>query len=291
MRTRSVGKLWLGFALAAFAVGCSASGGGTVGTPLSALSPNIVASVVYPTSAPSLAPGQSVATLGATVPVSFVFTTQNLNATYQLMIVPTPVATPVPAGIATGSPQPVTLALNPGSLPTALPTLPASAVYAISSVVQLQPVTTYTLSLVGCPSGAPCANPQTISLGTFQSGCVPVSLQQAPPPGLPIMALPSGGATNVPATVGTLLFAALNSYAASNFTLTSSAGTRIPVTATAVPSPLPSGVTQNNVYFALALPALLPATTYSVAYSGTIQTSTPPCSAPTAWALGNFTTQ
>lgn len=105
------------------------------------------------------------------------------------------------------------------------------------------------------------------------------------PPGLPNLDYPAPGATNVPDNVGVLIFQSFEgSYSASSFALTSASG-NVQVTATAVPSPLPTGLSSTSIYYALAIPNLATNTQYTVNYTfGNI------CGQETL-QLGSFTTQ
>jgi hypothetical protein len=110
------------------------------------------------------------------------------------------------------------------------------------------------------------------------------------PVGLPTLVYPSDGATNVSITFGTLIFQALSAYSATSFALGASGAATVKVSATAVPSPLPSGVPAGTPYFALSVPPLSPSTNYRVTYSYTVESQDPSCVTHSTVTLGSFTT-
>jgi hypothetical protein len=105
------------------------------------------------------------------------------------------------------------------------------------------------------------------------------------PPGVPTLDYPALDATNFPDDVGVLIFEAFDNYSASSFALTSASG-NVQVTATAVPSPLPTGLSSTSPYYALAIPNLATKTQYTVNYTFTDSL----CGQETL-QLGTFTTQ
>lgn len=139
----------------------------------------------------------------------------------------------------------------------------------------------YVLAAVfaGCGGGA------ATSSSTAATGAPNCS--SLPPPGLPIMAWPASGATNVPVNIGTLLFEVLDPWPPSGIRVTDSAGANIAVTPTSVPSPLPTGVPSNIPEEAIAVPTLSVATTYSV-YQ--IASASESCGSA-KYGLGSFRTQ
>ena len=113
-----------------------------------------------------------------------------------------------------------------------------------------------------------------------------------------LLAYPAPGATNVPTTIGQIVF--LNGFAGlSTIQLNSSSSGSVPVgPLSPAPSPLPSPLAPpppnpftGGPYFAGSVPTLAPATAYTVVYSFTDRESSPPCIRPGTAILGTFTTQ
>jgi hypothetical protein len=263
--------------------GGSAGSGGAVATPSSQIA---AAYLVYPQSGAYAAP--------ADVALPLAFAARGLNASYQVVISPTPLP---------NSPISFALNLNPTTLPSPLGSPPASAVGAFNYVTMslpapgantifFQPVTTYTISLVGCASpdtNGTCATTQTINAGQFQTNC-----GMPPPVPLPFvkLALPPSGATNVSTAIGALIIQGFD--ATETVSLTSTSGAVVLVGApSAVPSPLPTSLQSGGApYVAAPIPTLSGATTYAVTLSYAAWNSTPPsCTGTATLQLGSFTTQ
>jgi len=151
-----------------------------------------------------------------------------------------------------------------------------------------QPVTTYTVSLVG-PT-------QTITAGTFQTNC---GLPIPTPPPTGQLVYPANGATNVSPAIGELIFQGSglqNSefFGPESVVMTSGSGAVVPVGAFSAPaSPLPSPLPNSGLpYVAAPVPALAAATTYTLRLDYADWNNTPPSCVHTAsLALGSFTTQ
>lgn len=107
----------------------------------------------------------------------------------------------------------------------------------------------------------------------------------------PTLYLPTPGATGVPPGIGQLIV----SFPVDGFfSIRKAGGSPVPVgPVTAAPSPLPSGVPTYNpssAYHSVRIPALSPATTYSVYYAAAA--GPPPCgSHEESGTLGSFTTR
>ena len=122
-----------------------------------------------------------------------------------------------------------------------------------------------------------------------------------PPPPIPdpflALAYPAPDATNVPISLGVLVFAGYSGGL--NISMQSTGGASVPIgTPTAPPSPMPTPyATPANYggdvpYFAAPIPSLSPATAYSVSYTYTGFTGVPPaCVGPITHALGDFKTE
>jgi hypothetical protein len=144
-------------------------------------------------------------------------------------------------------------------------------------------------SLLAACGGGYTASPRP----SLQAPCGP-----PPPSAAPFLALeyPEPNATNVPASIGMLLFA--GSSGGVTIAMRSSSGSTVPIgTPTAAPSPIPtpyatpSNFGGNVPYFAAPIPALSPATTYSLSYTYSDFNGIPPsCYGPATQQLGSFST-
>jgi len=147
------------------------------------------------------------------------------------------------------------------------------------------------VALAGCSGGA--------SLLGFDQTKTP---DCGPPPPVPVPFLifeyPGDGATNVPTTIGELVFQ--GSGGASGVTASANGAVVSTGSLQPAPSPLPSPlVTQppnrgigNAPYFAVTIGTLAPSTTYAVTFFYTAWDGTvPSCSKTVTVNLGSFTTQ
>jgi hypothetical protein len=146
----------------------------------------------------------------------------------------------------------------------------------------------FAAALSGCAGAA-----QALGFNPMQGSCGP------PPPVVSPMlffAYPGNGATNVPTTIGELVFSGEGA------TSVQLSGTSPVPTGPLqpAPSPLPSPlVTEPNPFstatfpfFAVTIGTLAPATSYTVSYSFPQFTGTPPnCTEIATRALGSFTTR
>lgn len=122
-----------------------------------------------------------------------------------------------------------------------------------------------------------------------------------PPPPIPdpflALAYPAPNAVNVPLSIGMVVFAGYSGGL--KISMQSGSGANIPIGApTAPPSPMPTPyATPANYggevpYFAVPIPSLSPATTYSLSYTYTGYTGVPPaCVGPITHGLGVFATE
>jgi hypothetical protein len=119
-----------------------------------------------------------------------------------------------------------------------------------------------------------------------------------PPTSAPQLSLvyPAPGATNVPTDVGLVVFEGNSSSL--QIAMRSSSGAAVALGApTAAPSPLPTPHAEptgiiGGAYFAESVPALSPATTYTLSYTYSAYNGIPPaCAGPQTQSLGSFTTQ
>lgn len=137
---------------------------------------------------------------------------------------------------------------------------------------------------------AACGGGHTLSP---QATCGP-----PPPSAAPFLALayPAPNATNVPASIGILVFAGSSGNLI--IAMQSSTGSSVPLgKPTAAPSPIPtpyatpSNFSGNVPYFAASIPTLSPATSYSLSYTYRDFNGIPPsCYGPVTQQLGAFTT-
>ncbi len=189
-----------GFLFACALVACG--GGSSTAPPAAALAtatPAVLpeAYLVYPPAGPYAA--------NPDFP-SVVLDVSGLNSSYKVTVAPTPIGIAVSYG----------LNFSPTSLPSPLgsppprpgPPLSYATVTMQTSggVPLLQPVTTYTVTLAGCPTpdnSGNCATTQTINAGTFQTNCGVLPIPSVPPSGT--LVYPPAGSTNVATTIGRLI--------------------------------------------------------------------------------------
>jgi hypothetical protein len=152
------------------------------------------------------------------------------------------------------------------------------------------------------------------AMSLFLAAMVAACSSHSAPPmrcGLPIalptqeifLAYPAPGATGVPDTVRTLIVGAPMPafYATDTFSLTTMAGSMHvnvgKATPVPAPSPLPSPLATGEFsgtlsYFGVPIPALSPATTYTVSFQYSSEISVDPiCYGNITPTLGSFTTQ
>lgn len=294
--------------VAAFAVACS-SPATVVGVsqPSASSLAAPAAYLIYPTSAPALAPGQTPPPVGqGYAPDTLIFAVSGTpSASYQVLVSPTPpsLANPSPCPTTScGSSTPAwTVTVNPSALPylysTALPSPSPGYSYVVAQGPPLQSVTSYVVSLASCASAiAACSSPQPIMTTTLQTGC-----QATPPPYAVLvvtMLSPSNGAANVADGTGSLLLGGSLStaFGTATLSLSSASGAAVQLGApTAAPTPLPSPLPTNfpaSELFTVSMPPLSSATTYTLSetyidYLG----QAPICWGPHTVTVGTFTTQ
>ncbi|MBV9440762.1 MAG: hypothetical protein JOZ24_12290 [Candidatus Eremiobacteraeota bacterium] len=141
--------------------------------------------------------------------------------------------------------------------------------------------------LVLAAATAGCAAPAS------SNACGPIPAVVVP--GL-VLVYPANGSTNVPRTVGQLVFQ--NGYTGESTiqlfvgTVASSPVGPLGPPPSPLPSPLPTAPPNSvNFYLAASVPTLAPSTTYSVTYDFTYQDSQPPCIKTGHAIAGTFTTQ
>ena len=273
------------FALLCVVAGCSGANTGITNIVTAVNAPT--AYLVYPGSAPYA---------GQVVPQTVVFAQHGLNSSYSVTVTPNGGASPLP----------FTLNLNPvpQSLPSPLATPPADAIpvtlaSASGGGILYQALTTYSVSLTGCPhqnaDGSCAVALQTIHAGSFQTGC---GLPSTVPIAFLSLANPVPGSSAVPTTIGRIIVSGLFFGSSTPITL-SGGGVAVPLgtptaAASPLPSPLASGLAGGTTpLLQLSAPTLLPATLYSVSFSQSVFSSSnpPACSSLSTQTIGTFTTQ